>query len=92
MYINIFIWSSTSLGNTGELFSRSMAVIDGSFDYMGFNDNGEPPLTDPDQPCSSSYQPTPINVSIESTPIHVSTEAPKAKKQKVAENWKRLLL
>ena len=43
---------------------------------MGFSDNREPLLTDPDQSCSSSCEPTPINLS---------TEAPIAKKQKVAE-------
>ena len=52
-----------------------MAVVDGPFDFTGFNDNGEPLLTDPNQPCSSSYEPTPINTS---------TEAPTTKKQKVA--------
>ena len=40
---------------------------------MGFSDNGESPLTDPDQPCSSSYELTPINVSTEvEPPINIS--------------------
>ena len=50
-----------------------MAVVDGPFDFTGFNDNGK--STDPNQPCNSSYEPTPINIS---------TEAPTTKKQKVA--------
>ena len=42
-----------------------MAVVDGSFVFMGFSDNGEPLLTDPDQSCSSSCEPTLINLSNE---------------------------
>ena len=57
---------------TWRLFSSSMVVVDGSFVFMGFSDNGEPLLTDPYQSCSSSCEPTPINLS---------TEAP-IKKQK----------
>lgn len=68
-----------------------MAVIDNFMDYA------ESPLTDPDQPCSSSYVPTPINISTEvpipvnvstevATPINISTEGPKTKKTKVAKN------
>ena len=52
--------------------------------FMGYTDNGESPLTDPDQPCSSSYEPTPINVPTEAaTPINISTEGPKTKKTKM---------
>jgi len=59
-----------------------MAVVDGPFNFMGF-DNGESPLTDPEQPCSSSYEPTPTSVSSEvAIPINIS-EGPKTKKAKV---------
>ena len=76
---------STSLGITGELYSSSMAVVDGPFNFMGYTDNGESPPTDSDQPCSSSsYKPTPTSVSTEAvTLINNSTEGPKAKKTRV---------
>ena len=60
-----------------------MEVIDGPFGFTGFGGDGEPLLTDPDQPCCSSYVPTPINIS---------TEGPTTKKQKVVEDQKLLLL
>ena len=59
-----------------------MAIDDGPVDFMGFTD---PLITDPDQPFSSSYEPTPINVSTEAaTPTNISTEEPVTKKPKVA--------
>lgn len=61
-----------------------MAVVDGPFSFIGFN---ESPLTDPDQPCSSGYEPTPINISTEAaTSINISAEGPKTKKTKVTKN------
>ena len=59
-----------------------MAIVDGPVDFMGFTD---PLITDPDQPFSSSYEPTPINVSTEAaTATNISTEEPVTKKPKVA--------
>ena len=67
-----------------------MAVVDGPFNFMGYIDNRESPLTDPDQPCSSSsYKPTPTTATSVSTEavtlINNSTEGPKAKKTKVTQ-------
>ena len=62
-----------------------MAVVNQPY-LMGYTDNGESLLIDPDQPsCSSSYEPTPTNVSTEEAtgPIKISTEGSKAKKKKV---------
>ena len=59
-----------------------MAVVNGPY-FMSYTDNGESPLTDPDQP-STSYEPTLTNVSTEVvTPIKISTEGPKTKEKKV---------
>ena len=53
-----------------------MAVVNGPY-FMSYTNDGESPLTDPDQP-STSYE---SNVSTEvATPINISTEGPKIKK------------
>ena len=65
-------------------FNKSESLPRGRRLVEHYTDNGESPLTDPDQPYSSSYDPTPINVPTEAaTPINISTEGPKTKKTKV---------
>ena len=80
---------STSLGITGELYSNSMAVVDGSFNFM--DDTSEPVLGKLDRSHCSSYDPSPINISTEAATT-ISTSEPKGPKQKKAKVAKKLLL